>query len=245
MKIQKILALAVLSLLVVLAAQLWRQYQNRPGQVMFAAWHNKPESLKDAQDLAEEVVVGKVVKIERADDLVAKAPKAEGNMYVPVEVVTIEIERKLKGEKKGEKETIQLFHTGLSGQNPLRLNRKPPKGKVPEKPGKDDENYTEIIPRSKKPSVPSGHGAQPIMLHGDPAYKVGERYTLFITKGPTLKVKGRTVSTKAVISPEGRYRMKKGSNTLEPVTSLGFAGRLKNKNLSAIEAAISKKVQQR
>jgi hypothetical protein len=232
MKIQKILAAASALLLVTFVIQVWLNYNSRPGTVMMAEWRDKPATLQAAYQLADEVVTGRVVKIRRAADLVAKAPKSEADIRIPVEVVTIEVETKLKGQKRGKKEIIELFHTGLSN-TPSLANKRPPDEKPPPKP-------KDAIPRNKAPrfSPAESQDAYAMMLHGDPAYKVGERYTLFVRTGPKLKVKGRAVATQAIISPEGRYRLSK-SNKLEPLSNLGFAGKLKAKKLDVLKSQIS------
>lgn len=239
MNIKKYLTLAAAVLLITLVVQIGISYRANPGPTMFAEWKDRPATLQAVTNLAEQVVVGRVVKIERAADLVGKAPKAEGNINIPVEAITIEVEQKLKGEKKQGKETIAVFHTGLSSYPSLSLTRRAPRQKAPKRPKDDDPNYTEIIPKNKRPRAATGADALPIMLHGDPAYKVGERYVLFVRKGPDLRVKGRTVATQAIISPESRYRLKR-NNSLEAISTLGLGAKLNGKGLSQLQTDINK-----
>ena len=239
MKIQKILATAAALLLVVLVIQVGYRYLYRAdqGPQMIAEWKERPTSLDDAESLADEVIIGRVIKIEHADDLVARAPRREGDVHIPVEVITIEVESKIKGKSNGQREIIRLFHTGHSDARSM-LTQKAPDKKVA-KPEADDLDYkgTKLVPLSKRPKAPTGQGSLLLSLHEDPLYKIGEKYVLFVKRGPDLKIKGKTVATEALISPEGRYRI--SNNKLTPMVNRGFTARLRGKGITQLQTDIS------
>lgn len=240
MKITKILTKAAAVLLAVLMIQIWLLYSTKPGPLMIAQWIDQPGSLDDLESLADEVVVARVVKIRHADDLMATSPKPDDGskpeiIRIPVEVITLEIKRKAKGKKKEGKEIIEVFHTGHSDAVSPAKRKAPSKKEAPKKP-KDGIDKNKAAKASKDEAVESN----PInLLEDDPAYKVGEDYLLFIVKeGPKLKVKGKSVQTSAIVSPEGRYKVSK-TNKLDPVRKRGFAGKYKGKDVADIETEVA------
>lgn len=229
MRIQKTLAITAAVLGLALGAQvLFSMRAHKPVSTrMVAIWHENPQSLKELDGLAEEVVIGKVVDIQHAEDLrPLDADELEnGDVSIPVEVITIEVSKQLKGKSKGEKATIQLFHMGHSDLD-LARKKAPPAGERPKKPEGG-------VKKADAPKFDPGEvqAAIPLPLHDDPAYKKGERYVLFVKKGPELKCKGKAVATLTVVHPSGRFRVSKENNELEPCVEHGFAAKLKRKKL--------------
>lgn len=202
---------------------------------MVAIWRENPQSLKELEGLAEEVVIGKVVDIQHAEDLrPLDADELENDdVSIAVEVITIEVSKQLKGKSRGQKATIQLFHTGHSDLN-LARKKAPPAGERPKKPEGG-------VKQADAPKFDRGEvqAAIPVTLHDDPAYRKGERYVLFVKKGPKIKVKGRAIETLAVVHPSGRYRVSKENNELEPVIEHGFAAKLKGKKVDELTEKLS------
>lgn len=93
------------------------------------------------------------------------------------------------------------------------------------------------VDRSQAPRRPSNEELRPYSLDGDPEYKVGEKYLLFVRKGPEVKVNGRSTQTYATISPTTRFRIR-ANNRLETVTKNGFAPRFKGRSLRNLESKI-------
>ena len=48
---------------------------------------------------------------------------------------------------------------------------------------------------------------QPLLLEGDPPYRVGGRYVLLLEAGPIVTIGGIAIETERPISPEGRYHV--------------------------------------
>lgn len=231
MKLRRILAISAAVVLVALV--IW--YRAKPAQprtpiITSIMWKDRPESVEAAHRLADHVVLGQVVSVRHADDLGSQASGEPGGAgRIPVEMVTIKVEKTYKG---GVAETIELFHTGWSDA-PSPARRPPPPGPPPPK----REGGVE---RSQAPPpFPAEDEVRTIMLDDDPGYTVGERYVLFVRKGPRLTMGGAAVETQAVVSPEGRHRVSK-DNKLEPVTQRGFAGRLRGQALQQLEEEIAR-----
>lgn len=192
-----------------------------------ATWKNTPKNMAEAKSLADQIVLGRVTRVRRADDLVVEARgEPEGQDRIPIEVVTIRLEKYYKG---GRPETIEVFHTGLSVGVPPS-ERRPPPGPPPARP-------EGAIERPAVPPVPGKLESRTILLEDDPPYQRGERYLLLLMDGPEVRVDGGSVRTKAAISPEGRYRVT-ADNRIEPVTKRGFAGTRAGKRLQEIEAEL-------
>lgn len=229
MKLQKILAIAAAVLLIALVTQVGLRHRAKPGPQMFATWRDNPENVEAAHKLADHIVVGQVVNI-RPTELVTPLPGEPGGVdRIPVEVVTIKVEKRHKGEAP---ETIEVFHTGHSGA-PSRAQRPPPPGPPPPKPEGGIERS-----QAPRPTWDEAH-ASTIIMHDDAPYKVGERYMLFVRKGPRLMVGGAPVETHALVAPQGRYGVSR-ENKLEPVTQRGFAGQLRGRALQEVEETIGR-----
>lgn len=223
MKIQKMLAAATTVLFVSLVVQISLRFKSGPGPQTFAEWKDVPKTAEAATKLADEVVQGQVTNVRRADDLVTKVDGEPNNEdRIPVEVVTIRVEKNYKGRAQ----TIELFH--MVGTPSPASRQEPPESEAPPKPQGG-------VPKSKRP--PFKGDTRTFMLHDDPEYKVGEKYMLFVRKGPKLTVGGAAVETHAIISPTTRFRVS-ANNKLESMTGFGFAPQFGGKGLRALEEKI-------
>ncbi len=230
MKLRGVFLATVGVLLGIFVLQLAVRVYQEPRSRTFAMWKNRPENMGQAKGLANQIVTGRVTNIERADDLVAEAPGEPNNQVrIPVEVVTIAIERTHKGPPG---QSVQVFHTGLSVTTPAKGRPEPPASEAPPKP-------PEGVERPAQVPTPTEEESRTVLLPEDPSYQIGERYVLLLMDGPALKVHGTSVRTKTVISPEGRYRIG-ADNKVEPVTKRGFAGQMRGKALEALHAELGR-----
>ena len=227
MKLRKVFLTTVGLLAGALLLQVASIIHEKPQPRYFATWKNTPKNMAEAKSLADQIVLGRVTRVRRADDLVIGAPgEPEGQDRIPIEVVTIKLEKSYKGAKP---ETIELFHTGLSVGVPPSERRRPP-GPPPERP-------EGAIERPAAERVPGKLESRTIFLEDDDEYEQGGRYFLLTVDGPEVRVDGVPVRTKALISPEGRYRVK-ADNRIEPATKRGFAGTRAGKRLQELEAEL-------
>lgn len=228
MRLNRILALSATALATVLVAQMVLWPPKRSDTQRFAMWRNSPNSIAEAKHLSNQIVKGRVAAVRRADDLVTSAPGEPNDQdRIPVEVVTIQVEKTFKG---GQAQTIEVFHTGI-GECPA--DRPEPPGPPPAQPAGGG------TPKSARPARPSEEACRTEMLAEDPPYHEGDRVVLLLTDGPDLNVAGTTVKTKSVISPEGRYHVASGDK-LTPVTRRKFAGRLRGRALRELETELAK-----
>jgi hypothetical protein len=224
MKLDKVLPMIVGVLATALVAQVAERYLDKPGPMYLASWKETPKNMTEATRLARTIVTGVVTEVERANDLVVEAPGEPNNEdRIPIEVVTIKVEKAHKGEKP---EIVQVFRTGSTKDPGLKDRPAPPGRPPPKPPGGVDRPAP--LPR------PTEAQTRTILLEDDPPYKVGERQLLLLTDGPTVTVAGASVKTQRPISPEGRYRIKP-DNKIEPVAIKGFAAQLKNKPVPEFE----------
>ena len=239
MNLRKIYFVTVVVLVGLFVAQVGLRFTRKPDQVLMTLWKNHPNSIAKAKKLSNLVVTGKVVNIERGEDFVVPAPgEPEKEIRIPVEIVTIEVVKTHKGRaRRGEKrkgakkQLIRLFHTGDSQATSIAERPEPPASERPPKPPGGIER-PQII---EKP--PLGE-ARAMLLHDDPIYTVGERYVLFLMDGPRIKVQGKSIATKAVISPEGRYQVV--GNSIQAMTKRRFADKVRGTSLERFETAIRK-----
>lgn len=228
MKLRNIFVVTVAVLLGALLVQLGVRIYEKPESRTLAMWKNRPDNMGQAKGLANQIVSGRVTKVEQAEDLVVTAPGEPNNeIHIPVEVVTIAIDKTHKGPPG---QTVQVFHTGLSVGVPVKGRPEPPASERPSRPA-DGVDRPAQIPE------PTEEESRTVLLPEDPAYQVGEQYVLLLMDGPAVKVKGTSVTTKTPISPEGRYRIS-ADNKVEPVTRRGFAGQLRGRPLGELEAGI-------
>lgn len=231
MRLRTILIVANVALAGAAIAQLAVSAVTPSRSYVMASWKDRPSSLADTTRLSDTVVTGKVVKIRKADPIVTQL---EGETdKIPVEVVTIELtDDDVKGKgKKGA--TIEVFHTGHSDAESPAM-RKKPRGPAPPKPAEG------AVEEDKAERGKDDHMA--VLFSGvmeDPAYKVGEEYILFVRAGPTLAVGGQQVQTQAIVSPEGRYKVK-ADKTVEPMSSRDFARQLRGRGAKDLREAAAK-----
>ena len=226
MKPARVFVSLVALLTTTLLVQVAWHYRQKPQTVeTFAVWKDNPANIKAAMALAKHVVYGKVASIERAEDLVIKAAGEPGSeVHIPIEVVTIQVEKTLKGSPG---KAIRLFHTGSSVGTPVYGRADPPDSERPPRP----EGGVDRPAQVKKPAVEE---ARTVMIEDDPLYEVGHRYALLLTDGPTVKVRGAAMPTLRVVAPAGRYFITP-ENTLVPVAKRGFALQMNGKSVGQFE----------
>src|SRR5262249_25151724 len=123
MKLEKWITIAAMVLLVRIVGQIGYRYYDKPGpRKITAVWHDRTlDSAASTARIADDVVMGHVMKVRRADDLVGIIPGSSEPDRIAVEVVTVKVDKQYKGKP----ETIELFHTGDSSQ-PSPADRKDP-----------------------------------------------------------------------------------------------------------------------
>lgn len=144
---------------------------------MLANWNHSPKSLEEADELANQVVVGRVIDVQKGEDLVVKQEnEPSGEMRIPTEVITISVDNTLKGKPES---IIKLFRTGTSHYTAERQE----------------------IPEKYRGKTGKGTPVQfkPVLLEGDPEYIIGDRQLIFLTDGP--------FGLKRVVAPEGRFKI--------------------------------------
>lgn len=219
-----------------LAVQLAAESRASSGPYMIASWVDRPESLEQTVDLAEDVVVGRVVNVRPAQPLrVPVGNEPDGVDEVPVEVVTIQLtDDPVKGQgKRGQ--TVELFHTGRSG-SPSAASQNEPRGPRPEKPEGGVEKRDAPRPDARAPA-PAEFSA----VMGDPAYTVGESYMLFVREGPELNVNGRRMPTRGIVSPEGRWRVTR-NNDVVPMSDRAWAQRMRGRSMAELKSRAAEAV---
>lgn len=230
MRLSKAFRVTVGILLGGLLLQLAVRISSGPGVRTFAVWKNNPANLTEAKKLANQIVTGQVTKIERAEDIVVPAPGEPGNeVRIPVEAVTFSIDASHKGARG---QTLEVFHTGVSVGVPAYNRPEPPATERPPEPAGGVPRPAEIPARTE-------HESRTVLLAEDPEYRVGEKYVLLLMDGPTLKVRGAPVKTKALVSPAGRHRVG-ADGKIEPVSPRGFVGQLKGRALQEFEAELKR-----
>lgn len=195
--------------------------------IWIADWAESPESLQEAAESAEQIVIGQVTRVRPGEDIVFRAEELPGGEdKIPTEIATLRIEKSLKAGRGGPPQTIEVFRTGGTiGTPPSRRGNRPP-----EDPPKGVE----------RPARPSPPGDRTVKLNGDPPYERGERYVLMLRPGPAMRADGRPVRTQRPISPEGRYRVTRGGQ-IEPVSERAeFARELRGRSLDAFERQIER-----
>lgn len=228
MKLRNVFVITIALLLGVLLIQVAVRIHEKPEGRTLAMWKNSPGNMGVAKGLANQIVTGRVTNIERAEDLVVTAPGEPNNeIRIPVEVVTIAIDKTHKGPRA---QTVQVFHTGLSVGVPVKGRPEPPDSERPPRPA-------EGVDRPAQVPEPTEEESRTVLLPEDPAYQVGEQYVLLLMDGPAVKVRGASVRTKTPISPEGRYRIS-ADNKVEPVTRRGFASQLRGRPLTELETGV-------
>lgn len=217
--INRVLGIATVVLALLLVVQAIAGQTRARERVGYAAtWRFNPGTLAETNKLASQVVLGKVIEVRRGPDLITQVKGEPGDQdRIPTEIVTLQVEDTLKGPKTDK---VEVFHTGLSVDEEY-MKRKPPAKPTEPKP-------KDAVPNVEKLPPPTPEQANRYKIHGDPAYKQGERYVLFLADGPAL-VKG----IKRPVAPQGRYLVT-AENKLKPATELGYALKLKDKPLDTL-----------
>jgi hypothetical protein len=229
--VNKLLLVVLVALAGLFVAQLSVSLAQKPGTQAVASWRNSPDTLEQAVELSDDIVRGRVTRVRRAEDIVVQAAgEPDGEVRIPVEAVTIQLERTLKG---GPKERIQVFHTGLS-KGDSAAEKGAPREDPPPRP--DDG-----VDRPRRLPRPSIAESRTFLLEGDPPYKSGDRVVLFLTEGPALEVDGETVQTMAIVAPEGRYAVD-DDEELDPVIDRKFADEQRGKPLREFEEEVEEEV---
>ena len=239
MKLQTTLAITAAALGLLLGVQVFMSVHphTQTSTQMMAIWQDNPQNMEELEALSDEIFIGKVIKIERAEPLQPlDVENLEGiDVSIEAELITFEVTTQLKGKKRTKAETVQLFHLGNSN---LKLERKkaPPGSERPDKP---DEGAVTKADAPKFNAREEAEAAIPITLHDDSAYTKGEEYALFVRKGRSLTVNGKSVETLAIVHPSGRNQIKNGKIN-KPFAVTGFATKLKGKPVDDLKAKIAK-----
>jgi|GEM_PF-5106535 len=173
-----------------------------------ASWAHVARNLADANALASQIVIANVARVDAAPDLQARVRGEPGGVdRVPIEIVTLNVERVIKGPSQNQ---LRLFHTALTrvGQTPAPLSSDA--SRAPPAPYDEPEQRTSF-------------------LEDDPNYVPGQRYLLFLMNGPVVA----GLPTVAVIAPEGRYIVTP-NNTLRSLTTRGMAPPLNGQPVTSV-----------
>lgn len=224
--VNKILVISAVVLTAALVSQVVtgiNRLQHRGRYMALSAF--EPQTLAEADKLADQVVVGQVAGIRRGADLVTQAPGEPGGVdRIPTEIVTMKIDRTMKGAAA---QSVEVFRTGLS-VDPL-FDRPAPKT-----PPDAAERPKDAVGDPSKLPRPTREQANRYSVHDDPPYQVGQRYLLMLTKGPEI-AKG----AKRLVSPEGRFFVG-ADNRLIPASQRTFAAQMRGRALPEIEGELLK-----
>jgi hypothetical protein len=122
------------------------------------------------------------------------------------------------------------MHTGITDLA-TPATEPDPNTAPPPKPPDGNERPRGPVDRSRDDE------ARTFVLDDDPPYRNGERYVLFLRKGPRLTAQGATIDTDTIVAPEGRFLVKQ-NDRLEPASKRGFAGQLRDRPLAELEDRI-------
>ncbi|MGH7428429.1 MAG: hypothetical protein ACREJ4_08775 [Candidatus Methylomirabilaceae bacterium] len=224
--INRILVISAVILTAGLVVQVVRgvnRLQHHGKYMMLPAF--EPQTLAEADRLADQVVVGQVVSLRRGADLVSKAPGEPGDVdRIPTEIVTLKIDKTMKGPAA---QSVEVFRTGLS-VDPL-FDRP-----IPKTPPDTAERPKDAVGDPSKLPRPTREQANRYSVHDDPPYQVGQRYLLMLTKGPEM-AKG----ARRLVSPEGRFFVG-ADNRLIPASQRAFAPQMRGRALTDIEGELLK-----
>lgn len=230
MTVSSMIKHAIVALTVLFGVQFALAYRLNPpdDRIAHASWAQNPQSMAELMGYASDVVRGRVVRVRRGSDITVSAPPEEGGAdRIPVEVVTIQVQRRYS-QGQGRPETIEVFHTGLS------------KGEAPwEKPDRPPGQPPQGMERPTLQVDKSPAGARTVILAGDPPYERGEEYVLALRAGPDIQVGGQRVRTVRPVSPEGRFRVRGGR--VEPMLDrANFARQLRGRPVEDLEQAVQR-----
>jgi len=129
MTVERLLVVAALGLAVPLAAQLIPGSRGEPAvRTLMASWAETPADLEETAASAEQVVLGRVTRVRPGDDIVVQvAGEPDGVDRIPVEIITIQVDKSYKAGQRGPATTIEVFHTGRSaGRDVVTMMDDPP-----------------------------------------------------------------------------------------------------------------------
>ncbi len=229
MNLNKILGITAAVLAGYFVLGLAVRYHQKPPRHLVASWAEAPATIGETKKLADQIVLGRVVRIRRGDDLTVRAAGEPGSVdRVPTECVTIRTETTYKGK---EDDLIEVFHTGLSKGN-TGADRGEPPGPPPKMPPGG-------IERPPGGVHPDPNAVRSVILDDDPLYKTGEQVLLFLRKGPRLKVGNEDVDTMALVAPEGRFSIDE-KGRINAATGRHQSGQFDGRSLHELEAEIMK-----
>lgn len=230
MKLNKILGICAGVLIGFIGLQIVILWQQAPRKTAHAIWAHNPESLAEGQKLSKQIVSGRVIKVERGEDIVVKVPGEPGGVdAIPVEIVTLALTGIYKGEVV---QTVRVFHTGIS-----RLSTKGIKKTLKPKDGK----HGGLPIPTKRPSKLSASQVSSFSLDDDPPYKVGQKYIIFLQDGPTVGDRtGKQVRTLTMVNPSLRFQVLPGNKLRPAATTMDFSKQLDGKPLTELTAELPK-----
>lgn len=251
MTLNRVLALTSIALGVALVIQAALVISRPPVRQLHVSWIDLANTLEEAIDQSDHIIVGEVLALRKGQDIVVRArgePNDEDR--VPTQIVKLRVEKALMGAPG---EVIELFQTGQSTDAEV----------IPPVPDVLDQLIQDLTTRGREQPLPeeapTAGEERGTILEDDPAYQVGERYVLFlkdmrdlkrvqapegrfqITEGDNLKdMRDSPTQMKRVLAPEGRFQITKGDK-LKPVTlRRGFAPQWFGRELAGLEQAIQK-----
>ncbi|HEX6288426.1 MAG TPA: hypothetical protein VFZ66_04505 [Herpetosiphonaceae bacterium] len=193
------------------------QATHHGGATWHATWLNHPESLAQAEDLATAIVVAQVTKVTQAPDIVPQT-KGDAAQGQPKDGTHKELPK-----REGEAAVQHGAPDAKVANDPLR--------QLP------NQRISFKVLQSLKGDVGetlrlfhTGNDTQ--FIEGDPPYKAGEIYVLFV------QPRQHEAATYRVISPEGRYQVVDGK--LQPMVTEGFAAQLEGTSVDSLAAELAR-----
>jgi hypothetical protein len=210
-------SLLILSLLAFAPQKYTHRHTHADGATLHATWFNHPESLAQAEDLATAVVVAQVTRVTQAPDIVAQT-RRDAAQRQPNDGTHKELPR-----REGQADVQKGAATAKAPKDTLR--------QLP------NQRINFKVLRSLKGDVGetlrlfhTGNDTQ--FIAGDPPYKEGEIYVLFV------EPKRDEARTYLVIAPEGRYRVVDGK--LQPMVKEGFAAQLEGMSVDSMASELAR-----
>lgn len=129
MLLDRVLPAAALALAVLLGLQLAPGERGEPAvRTLMASWAETPANLEETAASAEQVVLGRVSRVRQGDDIVVPVPgEPNGEDRIPVEIITVQVEKSYKTGRGGPPTSVEVFHTGRSaGRDVVTMMDDPP-----------------------------------------------------------------------------------------------------------------------
>jgi hypothetical protein len=227
MRLNRILGISAGVLTSLLGLQLVLLVQQAPRETHHAIWVNNPNNLAEGQQLASQIVRGRVIDITRGQDIVVKTPgEPEGVDRIPTEIVTLALEGSYKGQSR---QSVQVFRTGVV---PVDI-----RGLKPTPRPRDGMHGGQPIP-AKPPSRFNASQVSNVSLDDDPPYRIGEEYIMYLRGGPILRdARGRSVRTMRMVNPALRLQVTRGR--LQPAAAhRAYARELSGKSVSVLASKL-------